>query len=206
MSRPISVTKVLEMDLPTFRAYIRTEDPPFKALQRYAKTLYYEKDEVHRKMYKIVSRAMKSKVEGGFLLKRRVQGTGERVEEERVYKDTAVNRKKNRVGERYKYVYYRDPELKEIKPKVRRSKSVKSDAGEKRVHRWIQSVQEAKSQLREEGVEVPGWVVLRKEVKQESDELGVLIYERAMKIMKEKKEKQEEECAMKKEKEKFAPK
>ena len=159
-------------------------------MQNYARELYPQERDDDRKKYKLLAAKMKSEVKGGYSTKRRVAGTGKRVEVEREYKDTATNRKKGRVGQKYKYVYYEEAEMKEIVPKVKRVKRVKTDKDEKRVHKWIDSVKEAKKQMREEGQEIPGWVVIRKSTGEnptETDKLGVAIYERAIKIMNEKK-------------------
>lgn len=42
----------------------------------------------------------------------------------------------------------------DTKPKVKRFRRPKSDSAEKRVHHWIESVQEAKAQLRAEGTKL----------------------------------------------------
>lgn len=198
MSRPLSKNKILEMDVPTFRAYLRNEELSFKTMQGYARELYAQEQEADRKKYKLLAAKMKKEVQGGYVSKRRVPGTGKRVEQEREYKDTPTNRRLGRVGTKYKYVYYEDAETKEITPKVKRAKRKKTEKDEKRVHLWINSVKKAKAEMREEGQDIPGWVVIRKEPKEkdsptEEEKLGIAIYKRAMKIMDEEKKRQSEE-------------
>lgn len=186
------------MDVPTFRAYLRNEDLSFKTMQKYARLLYPQEEDVDHKKYKLLAAKMKKEVQGGYMSKRRVPGTGKRVEQEREYKDTPTNRKLGRVGTKYNYVFYEDAETKEITPKVKRAKRKKTEKDEKRVHVWINSVKQAKAEMREEGQDIPGWVVIRKEPKikdspTDAEKLGIAIYQRALKIMNEEKEKSVED-------------
>ena len=192
LSRGLNVSKVLSMDIKTFRAYIRT-NPPFSSLKRYRKEL--EKrlqtgdsdSEVDMKKIKAVEKAMKVAIENGHSVKRRKPGTGKRTVVKRTYCDNKNNRLKKRVGQEFEQVVWEDCEIEEVPVKLRRRKRRRKadEGGEKRTNLWIESVQQAKAELK-----APAWCVLRREVNDPGDAsqaVGVEVYNRAMEIMKAKK-------------------
>lgn len=116
--------------------------------------------------------------------KRRKEGTGKRVEQKLVYKDTPENRKRNRVGQEYTRVIWEDAEYEEVGRKIRRVKrsKVKRDGESKpRKNVWIEALQQAKQ---EAGVGKGSFVVVKKE-SSDPEDMGVKIYHRAREIMTE---------------------
>ena len=198
LSRGLNVSKVLSMDIKTFRAYIRT-NPPFSSLKRYRRELEKRLQgddadtEIDTKKIKTVEKAMKVAIENGQTVKRRKAGTGTRKVIKRTYCDNKNNRLKKRVGEEFEQVVWEDCDIEEVPVKLRRRKRRRKSLpeGEVRTNLWIDSVKQAKSEL-----DAPKWCVIRREVNDPGDDAqlkGVEVYKRAMEIMKEKKEAQKEE-------------
>lgn len=194
LARGQNVKKVMSMDLKTFRAYIRT-NPPFSSLKRYRreleKRLLADEDrEVDSKKIKAVEKAMRVAIDNGQTVKRRKVGSGVRKVVKRTYCDNKNNRLKKRVGQEFEQVVWEDCEFEEVPVKLRRRKRIRkpSEAGEKRTNLWIDSVKQAKAEL-----DAPAWCVIRRQVNDPGDAAqlkGVEVYNRAMEIMKAKKEAQ----------------
>ena len=128
---------------------------------------------------------MKSKLaEEGISGKKRVPGTGTKVVTKHEYKDTPENRKAGRVGQTYERVTYKDAEYTDyVQKKMRRLKlkrkreEVDAEGNpvapkKKRTNFWIQSMQEAKTQLN-----APKMLLPRKTITDESDESQKLAHE-----------------------------
>lgn len=193
--RGLKSSKVMEMDLKTFRAYIRS-DPPFSALKNYRrvldKSIRADQDpELNLKKIKTVEKAMRLHIDSGLKKKRRKPGTGTRVEVKKVYQDNKNNRALNRVGQEFITYKWVDAETEEVPVKLRRRKRRRpqdpDEAGEKRVNLWIESVNEAKKELG-----APKWCIIRKNPKDPDnvtpeEELSCKLYARAMEILAKKK-------------------
>jgi hypothetical protein len=132
---------------------------------------------------------MREILDSGYVVKKRTQGTGSRIEEEKEYKDTPSNRALGRVGLKYRSVRFENPDYHFIAPKLRRKRKVRSEEEKKnaKTNLWIASVGQAKLEL-----DAPKWVVIRREALVSGgagdDDIGVKVYKRAMEIMNEKKE------------------
>lgn len=189
--RGITNSKLLSMDIKSFRSHLR-KSPKYSTLMRYRRNLSNidetdeEKDKLNNKKLLAVEKLLRSMINDGVKISRRKPGSGVRKEVEYEYKDTLSNRKLNRVGEKYTRVVYEDYETEEKDAVLRRRKRKRNSDKPKKTNLWIESVQIAKQELN-----APKWIVIRKEVKDEnSDEqkLAVKIYNRAMELMKSKKD------------------
>lgn len=194
LKRGLKVSKVMEMDIKTFRAYIRS-NPPFSAMKNYRKALnkaILEEDETELNLKKIktLEKAMRIQIDNGITRKRRKAGTGTRVAVTNVYKDNKNNRLLDRVGKEFTTYKWVDAEVEEVPVKLRRRKRRRKDtdeAGEKRVNLWIESVDQAKKEL-----DAPKWCIIRKAPKNPEnitpeDEISCKVYARAIEILAEKK-------------------
>lgn len=141
-----------------------------------------------RKKILYTQRKMNEAVENANAGKRRVPGTGERIEEVVEYKDTPENRKRNRVGQTYTRVTYKDAEYEERTQRRPRRIRIKTTEPEvegftKPVRRnfWIEAMEIAKSELGAQS-----FIVVRKEVTDPNDEdqvFGHKVYLRAAEIL-----------------------
>jgi hypothetical protein len=179
-----------------FKQLIQLETK-YATLNRYARYYQQQGDDVR---LRVVSRRLQELVKGGGLkARRRKEGTGTRVEKTFVYNDTLSNRKLERVGKEYKKWVWEDAEYEEVDRKIRRRKIKKRPAGtessegeeppkKKRRNFWIEAIALAKTELK-----APAFLIVRREAKDPKDptqKLGVKVYERAVKIMAELKEKE----------------
>ena len=142
------------------------------------------KNEEYKKKLQLTEKRMRDIIDSGYVVKKRRHGTGKRVEVEKEYKDTPSNRALNRVCQKYTVVTYENPEFQDVVPKLRRKRKVRTEEEKKNMksNLWIESVSQAKTELG-----APKWVVIRREAKDDSDDIGVKVYKRAMEIMNEKK-------------------
>lgn len=139
---------------------------------------------------RFVQRKMQECIDEGKVSKRRVPGTGERVEVEVEYKNTPENRKRGRVGQKYTRTVYKDAEYVEHKQKKmrrarvkQREEDVEGFTAPVRRNFWIEAMAKAKANLGTEN-----FVVVYKEVKDPKDEqqvLGHKVYLEARRILEE---------------------
>lgn len=145
---------------------------------------------VQANKFRYLQRKMRSCVKEGRVSRRRVPGTGKAVEVEMEYKDTPDNKRKNRVGQKYKRVVYEGAEYVEHKQKKMRTTRI-SQPGPKvegftppvRRNFWIEAMAKAKQNLGTDNFVVPF-----SEVKDPDDEkqvLGHKVYLEAHRIMKQ---------------------
>lgn len=188
---------VLAMTRKDFATILSTSEPSYNTLNRYRKVLTksYKEDEDKDTLRKLTSveKIMKDLVKDGESVKRRKAGTGTRVEKELEYKDTAANRKLDRVGKKYTRVVWQDAEFEEKPRKVRKrrrvSKPQTDETGEavpKKKNLWITAVARAKEEL-----DAPKMLIIRREARnpENPDEVfGVKVYERAVEIMRKARE------------------
>jgi hypothetical protein len=196
--RGITTSKLLAMDIKTFRSHLR-KGPKYTTLMRYRRDLANQPSEdeerklLDKKKLLAVEKTLRTMISEGMKVSRRKAGTGTRTEVEHEYKDTIANRKLNRVGQKYKRVVYEDYETEERDAVLRRRKRKRDPDAPKKTNLWIESVQIAKQELN-----APKWIVIRKEVKDpdsEDQKLAVKIYNRAMELMRKKKEESTKEIS-----------
>jgi hypothetical protein len=181
---PVKKTrKYVDLDDGKFKEYVKGASYP--NLVKLRKELRANEDLKSR--LQRTEKRMREILESGYVVKKRTQGTGSRIEEEKEYKDTPSNRALGRVGLKYRSVRFENPEFHFIAPKLRRKRKVRSEEEKKnaKTNLWIASVGQAKLEL-----DAPKWVVIRREapVGAADDDIGVKVYKRAMEIMIEKKE------------------
>lgn len=127
----------------------------------------------------VVEKRMRALIKsGGAKVRRRKPGTGERVEEQRVYGDTAANRRLGRVGQAYTVVRHRGAEYEERDAVLRRRKRARPGAAV--VNSWLDAVARAKAELGAQG-----FVKIRREPLDPGDErdvLGARVYARAKEL------------------------
>ena len=178
--------KVISMEKKEFAKFV--EEAKFSSLVRLRKALLGLDDE--KKKAKVVEKRLREQIDEGYTVKRRKPGSGERVEETRVYKDSAQNRELDRVGREYKVVMYRDPEYIEVAPRLPKKPRRRSVENPKK-NCWLESVAEAKVQIG-----APKWVVIRKDVKNPEDPsevMGHRLYTKAMEILQTKRQQQQQQ-------------
>ncbi len=183
-------------DISEFKQLIQQETK-YATLNRYARYYQQQGDDIR---LRVVNRRLQELVKGGGLkARRRKEGTGTRVEKTFVYNDTLSNRKLERVGKEYKKWVWEGAEYEEVDRKIRRRKIKKRPAGsessegdeppkKKRRNFWIEAIALAKTELK-----APAFLIVRREAKDPEDptqKLGVKVYEHAVKIMAELKEKE----------------
>ena len=171
-----------------FNAYLEKNPKQYATLNKYRKNLIPDKSKQARRKLKAVEVLMQAKLNDGLSTKRRKVGTGTRVIEKRVYKDTPGNRRAKRVGEEYDKVTYQDAEF-EVRKRTkmrRRKRQPRNPDAPPRRNLWIESVQESKKQLNS-----PAFVIVRSKITDpdsEAQQIGFDVYTLAKKIMAVKKE------------------
>jgi hypothetical protein len=175
--------KYVNLDDDNFKKYVKEASYP--NLVKLRKELLAN-EELKNRLQRTEKR-MREILDSGYVVKKRMQGTGSRIEQEKEYKDTPSNRALGRVGLTYKSVRFENPDYHFIAPKLRRKRKVRSEEEKKnaKTNLWIASVGQAKLEL-----DAPKWVVIRREALDSgaADDIGVRVYKRAMEIMNEKKE------------------
>lgn len=181
--------KINNMRYANFTSYLDESPKKYATLSRYRKILSVEpnKTKLNRRKLKHVESLMKVILDNGLITTRRKSGTGERKEINLIYKDTPVNKRLGRVGNSYTKVVIEGGDVTEhTRTKMRRRKRRQRDvqANGKR-NAWIEAIEQAKQELN-----APKFIIIRKEVKDESDPnqvLGHEIYKRAIILKDERK-------------------
>lgn len=143
--------KLLDMKPKAFMVYLENSPKKYNTLNRYRKILSSDLSTRNRTKLRHVEKQMQGMLEEGVKTRRRVSGTGKRVEVAMTYLDTASNRKLERVGQAYTKVIYEDAEFEDNhRAKMRRRRRqprVVDESAPKRKNLWIDSIAEAKIQL-----------------------------------------------------------
>lgn len=129
------------------------------------------------KKARIIYALMKERVEAGATVRRRKNGTGAKREITMVYKDTAANRKLNRVGVSYTKTIYENAEVEEVARRLRRQKRAADPTKKRTGNAWIRAVVAAKAELN-----APPFLIIKKHAEDPLD-IGVRVYIRAREIM-----------------------
>lgn len=132
-----------------------------------------EQDKKARAVYAL----MRERVEAGATVRRRKAGTGAKKEVQLVYKDTAANRKLNRVGVTYTKTVYEDAQVEEVARKLRRQKRATDPSKKRSGNAWIKAVVAAKAELG-----APSFLIIKKSSEDPND-IGVRVYNRAKELM-----------------------
>ena len=164
--------QLLEMTLPKFKSTLEELELDYTKLSSLRNFFIkeYENEPRNRLKSKIrfVEKIMKAKIDNGLSRKRRKSGSGKKIVTEHVYKDNAVNRQHNRVGQTYHKVHYEDAEYEEVPykrfKKYRPSSDKASVDKPKRKSIWTEAVKLAK-----EKINAPKMTLVRKEVKDPND-------------------------------------
>lgn len=177
--------KLEAMKFTAFTVYLDENPKRYATLSRYRKILTGAKTKNNRNKLRHVEDEMKAILDKGLETKRRKAGTGNRVMVKMVYKDTPGNRRADRVGQEYEKVVYENSEVEtRVRTRMRRRKRqsrTNSDGTPGPRNAWIVAVEQAKAEL-----ETPKFVIVRKEVRDPTDEgqvIGNKVYVRAMEIM-----------------------
>lgn len=196
-----------EANYNAFKRALDKAEPSYNSLSTLRAWFYRQDDQsalVDKKIRHIQNRMKKMAESGERVQKRRVPGTGEKVETEKVYTDTPENRKLNRVGQTYKVTRYVNAEYVDYQQKSFRrlnlNKRKRKDEGEdgepkkkKRESVWIQA-----SRMAKEEMNTPSMIKLRKQItdpESEQQQYEHKVYLRAMEIMRELQAQREKEKA-----------
>ena len=177
-----SRTLLLGLSYPKFATAIEESEMPYNKLMNLRKFLI-KTNEVEstpklKKKIRFVERKLKSSLEVGVTMRRRIPETGTRVVSTHTYKDTPSNRKRERVGVSYEKVSYKDADYEEIQRKRFRKYKTKKVVAEgedgasskpKRRNLWIEAMKIAKA-----NVDAPALSIVYKEVKDPSNPKQVI--------------------------------
>jgi hypothetical protein len=175
--------KLLALKPKAFTTYLEANPKRYNTLNRYRKLLAADPAPRNRTKLRQVEKLMQALLAEGVSTRRRKSGTGERVEVQLVYRDTASNRKLERVGQAYSKVVYQGAEFEDNTRGTmrRRRRQPREDGAPKKANTWIESIAEAKAQLG-----LPAFVIVRKVVGDAADAdqvQGHQLYVRASELM-----------------------
>lgn len=196
--KPVEIPDVLtprafaSLTLPAMKVFV-PKQTDYKTLGKFlkvAKAIYAQSQtSTNRSKVLIVERRMKELIAAGEAKKkRRVPGTGNKIEEIRTYPDTEENRAKNRVGKQYKVTKWVDCTYEDVKVErlIRKrlnrahKEGEESQAPKRKNTLWIESVRKARETLGLNNKFIPIQKALTENATEEQ-KLGVKLYEMATK-------------------------